>query len=375
MEKSNYGIFKFKIPSKDERKNALNLAGDSTLFKKLISSNIDSFYEPIQEPQDGDWLMMHKEFGQTYEEFARQSTNLVTKDKYVIYLVSLSFSENGLMNEEFITSLKIMTEAYYYGMKTVLLHKTYDLNKYKIKTMMNIESGKIQICSNQILGLLNNEIPKNAYCVIAFTDQDLFIDSGSNEQEVDTIDKTNNEDKINEEEENQINEGDEEEMENIEISNTFTFGLSFPKLRLSLFSFARYDPVFYTNQSDDNKNEDGVIEKYFSILLKRSCKVLVKEIALIMGLKNCIYYKCAFNGFYTMEEFDNKPLELCPICLKKVYVKITNREGKLNRMVNSTIIFDRWVKMKDTLEDYFTGLFEEEIQWYDSRIELLKDEV
>ncbi len=57
---------------------------------------------------------------------------------------------------------------------------------------------------------------------------------------------------------NQINEKDKGEMENIEISNAFIFGLSFP----------RYDPVFYTNQIEDNKKG-----------------------------KNCIYNKCAINGF------------------------------------------------------------------------------
>lgn len=358
-KEEEFGLYKFKIPRDSEYLNALGLAGESTLLKKILTNNIDSFYKKIQAPKKGDWLMNHKEFGQTFDEFSRSKPKLVSSPK-VIYLMSLSYSETTLMNIDFILGLKMIAEAYFFGMKVKLIQKVYDLGKYKIKTKINSESKKIQICANQILSFIYKDIPSNAYCMIAFTDQDLYLEE-MEEQEEENTDSQENEEKV-----------DSEEKES--ISHSFTFGLTYPKLSISIFSFARYDPLFYTNdKTSDSKNEN--MQKFFTILLKRSCRVLIKEISIMMNLKNCIYYDCAINGFSSMEEFDNKPFEVCPICLRKIYAIICSKKGSIARISNADILFERFVKIKDTLEDHFSGVFDEEIDWYKSRIDYLKDEI
>ncbi len=405
---TTYGIYKFKIPTKEEQISSLGLFGETSLLKKLLIPKGNQFYENLKPPKDGDWLMTHKEYGQTFDNFLSSNPNLINKEANTIYLVSLSFSDTAIMNSDFIMSLRIIAESYFYGMKIKLIYRTFDLSEYKIKTKMNIESNKIQINSNQILSLLYNEMPKDAYSMIAFTDQDLFIDNEQNiddnlqdqssyskedqneNEETDRIeenieeeakrDSKNSEDSkrsINQRNDNTSLNNDNENKslyKNIPISNSFTFGLSFPKLRISIFSFARYDPVFYTSQENKESNNEAIVEKYFSILQKRSCKVLIKEVGLMMGLKNCIYFKCSINGFYSMEEFDNKPLEPCPICLRKIYTVISSRDGKISKNLSPNILYDRWVKMKDSLEDYFIGIFEEELDWYKNRIDSIKDE-
>lgn len=409
---TTYGIYKFKIPTKEEQISSLGLFGETSLLKKVLLPKGNQFYDNLQPPKDGDWLMTHKEYGQTYDNFLSSNPNLIKKDANTIYLVSLSFSDTAIMNSDFIMSLRIMAESYFYGMKIKLIYRTFDLTEYKIKTKMNLESNKIQINSNQILSLLYNEMPNDAYSMIAFTDQDLFIDNDqvlsenlqdqscynkedeNENEETDRIEENieeeakkdskisdNSKRNVNQINDNTLlnNDNDNENenkslYKNIPISNSFTFGLSFPKLRISIFSFARYDPVFYTTQENKESNNEAIVEKYFSILQKRSCKVLIKEVGLMMGLKNCIYFKCSINGFYSMEEFDNKPLEVCPICLRKIYTVISSRDGKISKNLSTNILYDRWVKMKDSLEDYFIGIFEEELDWYRNRIDSLKDD-
>lgn len=489
VKQEEYGIFKFKIPNKHERTNAMGLAGESTLLKKLLTCKLDEYFEVVDIPEFGDWLMTHKEFGQTFEEYSKTSAKLMTKEKNIIYIVSISYSMSSNMNPDFIMGLKMLTESYFYGTRIKFINKFFDLNKYQISTKMNSESKKIQISSLQLASYIYQDIPNDAYCVIAFTDQDLFeIDYSETEEGNEGDEFPNNEEEYNEEDNNQysnenknMNEYDynnnisdnnteiknnpinetnintntnkeynikdtykdtfrisnnndnntnnnyedknnyhdminniqednntqeidknpkniikdtdiydnnaeniiqdeeipktDEIIGNMPISNTYTFGYSSVKQRIALFSFARYDPLFYTSEfNNDKKVGQDLIQKFFSILLRRSCKVLINKICLMMGLKNCIYYKCVMNGSNSMEEFDKKPLELCPVCLRKVFYVIGNK-SKNSRISNPNIIYDRTIKLRDTLNDYFSGSFDIEIDWFNSRVDDLVEEL
>ncbi len=81
------------------------------------------------------------------------------------------------------------------------------------------------------------------------------------------------------------------------------------------------------------------------------------------------------NGSNSMEEFDNRPLEFCPVCIRKVYYVISNKSGKNKRISNPEIIYDRTIKMRDTLSMYFTGVFDLESEWFDERVKDLEDEL
>lgn len=431
-KKVEYGIFKFKIPNKLERTNAMGLVGENTLLKKLLTCKLDYFYDLIKTPEYGDWLMLHKEFGQTFDEFSKTTMKPMTNERNTIYLVSIAYSNNSNMNPDFIMGLKMLTEAFFYGVKVKLINKVYDLNEYKLNTKMNVDSGKIQISSIQIASLLYQELPNDAYCVIAFTDQDLYNGSydddsvnydntepsqsninkkspnqensnlersniEENKEEVSNINsdkilkENNNENNKNNIEENDVNikknidskecnvvdqNGTVEVINNIPLSNSFAYEYSSVKQRVCVFSFARYDPLFYTSDFDKDKNGgQELIQKFFSILLKRSCKVLINKIGQMMGLKNCIYYSCCMNGSNSMEEFDNKPLEFCPVCIRKAYFVICNKSGKNKRISSPEIIYDRTVKLRDTLSMYFTGVFDLEAEWFDERVKTLEEEI
>lgn len=352
-----YGIFKFRVPTKEEQISAMGLAGESTLFKKMVSLDYEKYYDTIPAPDIGDWLMDHKEYGQTYDEYLRSAVIPVQSTKDTIYLAPLSCGEKANLDKGFVNSLVYMCEAYFYGMKVKLLDKQLDLMKYEID-IRQYDDTKVQINANQILAYLFKELPSDGYCLIAFTDKDLY----------------NNNDVIKPR--NYINKSESENV--INLYTNFCYGLSSWKGRVGVFSFARYDPLFYTNiQIKDSPKQQERIMKFFFILLKRACKVIIKEIAHMFGLKNCTFFLCNMNGFNSMEEFDKRPLEMCPVCLRKIYTNIILKSTQLDnqRVNNPLIIFDRFVKLRDALSENFFGIFEQETAWYEARIDSLKNEL
>ena len=101
-----YGLFHFKVPSIEERNSAIDMSGEGTLFKKLILTDLNSFYKPISPPNinekiDNNWLLSHKEYGQTYTEFIRtKSYYPYTSKNSKIYLVYLNFTKKVLVLEK-----------------------------------------------------------------------------------------------------------------------------------------------------------------------------------------------------------------------------------------------------------------------------------
>jgi hypothetical protein len=117
--------------------------------------------------------MDHKEYGQGHEEYMRSGIIPVENNRDTIYLAPLSCGEKGNLDQGFVNSLIFMCEAYFYGMKVKLLEKKLDLMRYEIDIRQYDES-KIQINANQILMYLFKELPSDAFCLIAFTDKDLY---------------------------------------------------------------------------------------------------------------------------------------------------------------------------------------------------------
>ena len=348
-----YGLFKFKLATKEEQISAMNLAGEATLFKKLIAANFDTFYENLSSPDIGDWLMEHKEYGQTHDEYMRSGIIPVSQERDTIYLTALSCGEKGNLDAAFVNSMLLVCESYFYGMKVKLLERPLDLMNYEIE-IRQIDEARLQINANHILMCLYKEIPSDAFCLVAFTDEDLYNES--------TVIKPRN----------YITKP------NKTITREFCYGLSSLKNRVGVFSFARYDPLFHSRQALKSKTKEEKLIKYFFVLLKRAAKVIVKEIAHLFGLKNCIYFRCNMNGFNSMEEFDQRPFEICPICLRKLYTNIIIRPSSFNyslRVHNPLLIYDRFIKLRDSLSETFTGIFDEEISWYNARLESLKDEI
>jgi archaemetzincin len=49
---------------------------------------------------------------------------------------------------------------------------------------------------------------------------------------------------------------------------------------------------------------------------------MAHEIGHLFGMKHCTFYNCLLNGCNSFEEFDSKPIYMCPVCLRKLQSNI-----------------------------------------------------
>ena len=255
-----------------------------------------SDFAPIPVPKSGDWLAEHRETGQTFDDFVRSAPPTPHGNRNKIYLQPLSeFPEKQSPSIE---TLKAYANAYF-SMEVELL-SPLDINKSDFKTRQNPYTGNRQILTMDILAFLKKRLPKDAFCALAITMEDLYPHPSWN----------------------------------------FVFGQASFQDRVGVFSFARYDPAFY----GEARGKD-----YHQVLLRRSCKVLVHEMAHMFGLDHCIFFRCVMNGSNHLQESDSRPLHLCPVCLRKLQFSIgfdvVNRYERLLRFYQEVGFQDetRWM--------------------------------
>ena len=99
----------------------------------------------------------------------------------------------------------------------------------------------------------------------------------------------------------------------------------------------------------------------------------------MFGLKNCIFFSCIMNGFGSMKEFDSRPIEVCPCCLRKIFTNIVRKYHRLDDgkrvSENDRLIFDRFNNVKNCLKENFKGIFDRELIWYEERFNSLNKEL
>ena len=224
-----------------------------------------SDFDRIPVPRPGDWLAVHPETGQPFDDFVKSRPNKPDEGRNRIYLQPLGeFPEDGGPSVETLREYA----ANYFVMDVVVL-PSLSITGRAITTRINPFTRNRQILTGDVLALLKKKLPADAFCLLAITMEDLYPHSSWN----------------------------------------FVFGQASLRERVGVFSFARYDPAFY----GEKRGED-----YQEILLRRSCKVLVHETAHIFSLRHCIFFKCVLNGSNHLQESDSRPLSLCPVCLRKL---------------------------------------------------------
>ena len=75
----------------------------------------------------------------------------------------------------------------------------------------------------------------------------------------------------------------------------YVFGQASSQDRVGIYSFARYDPLFWGEKRTPEAKVD---------LLIRSIGVLLHETCHMFGLSHCIYYRCLMNGANNLTESD-----------------------------------------------------------------------
>jgi archaemetzincin len=231
-------------------------------------------FKPMPAPGPHDWLANHRESGQTYNEYINSGFVKLIKImrdtmQGAIYLQPVGNFHTG--QGPSLDQLKEFAGAYF--ALDIRPLPPMKIKEHNFTTRINNFTGKRQLLTGDILNVLQNHIPHDAYCELAITMEDLYPDPSWN----------------------------------------FVFGQADPLNRVGVFSFARYDPLFNGNENPRD---------YRKLLLLRSCKVLAHEIGHMFGITHCIFYKCCLNGSNHLKESDSRPIHLCPVCLPKLHYSI-----------------------------------------------------
>lgn len=338
-----YGKFHFQIPNPYQRKASFDCSGETGLWNKSVHHEYTVFYQPIKPPGENDWLMIHKEHGQTFTEYKRFGCHQITKEREVIYIAPLSFNVNPAFDKSLLTAMVVLSQSYFFDMKIKLLN-------LKITTegvgFRYYEDGTYQLNANDIIEKLFHEKPDDGYCLICLTDIDLYSDV-------------------------RVIKPRKWIYYPPEYKNDFCYELISYKYFVSICSISRFDPNFSLKKEPETSEEK--ISFYFSFL-KRCAKLMIKNIGHLFGLKNCIFFVCIMNGFNSMKEFDSRPIEVCPCCLRKIFTTIARKYEDINdngRVRNDSLIIQRFKMIKSCLEENFTGIFDKELEWYNDRLDSL----
>jgi len=256
-------------------------------------SPIPECFHNIPDPiSSKDWLVVNKESRQTYNKWLRGWNDVRQPNTpNIIYLQPI-----GVFDTALLTNLSLFVSAYYPGIlvrigelititstpttQTISVPKINSrrkdtTNTTRILTWRQRKHGK-QYAIEPIIDALHLCKPKDAFCVIGVTMEDLYAN----------------------------------------IGDTFTVGLANKGAGVALFSFARYNPLFNVPSNISITNTTPTAPN--NILLQRSCKVLVHELAHLYGISHCVWYDCCMNGSGNLTEDYRQPLHFCPVCLRKL---------------------------------------------------------
>jgi archaemetzincin len=288
----------FEPPGPDVRRAAVGeLTGLPPVLHRAFSADASEF-EPIPKPGPHDWLTVHPESGQTFNEFKASGPNRPSDSRRVIYLQPLG--EFAADCSPPIEKLREFASAFF-ALKVKAL-PAVSLDASKFTTRHNPNTGNLQILASDVLDFLKARVPADAFCLLAITMEDLYPEASWN----------------------------------------FVFGQASLRERVGVYSFARYDPAFYGQPRGSD---------YETLFLRRSCKVLAHETGHMFGLAHCTFFNCLMNGSNHLVESDRRPLHLCPVCLRKLQWSMGFDVLERYRALERVIRADGFVGEADWLTD------------------------
>lgn len=294
---------KFAPPTASQRSAAAGPVDDlPEPFRRALEAG--EHFQPLPAPGPADWLANHPESGQTFEEFVRSHPNRPDQQRRKLYLEPIgSFRHSGAPA---LDQLLHFTAAFF-AMPALLL-PPIDLKLERAGVRRNPATGQIQLRTTDLLALLRQRLPGDAFALVGITMIDLYPDPRWN----------------------------------------FVFGQASPHERVGVYSFARYSPEFYGDRAAGDAR---------SLVLRRSVKVLAHETCHLFGMAHCIWYRCVMNGSNHLAEADARPLHLCPVDLRKLQWSIG---------------FDVAARYRRLLEFYAQAGFFDEAAWIESRLQFIE---
>ncbi len=220
------------------------------------------FFEPMKI-NEGDWLDVQKEPGETFEEYIVSSPTLPTDARRTIYIQPIG-TFTRLQSETIMKAAEYMRAFYSLPVKlnaTITLGNVPTDKKRLIKYRNNLQIRTSHFTDD----VLPKMLPADAAALIAFTNYDLYP----------------------------------------EPTWAFVFGQASLDKRVGVWSLYQFaDPI--TGKYDEER------------LLERTIKIAMHEVGHMFSMKHCTKYECLMSGTNHLLETDRRPLDNCPECLAKV---------------------------------------------------------
>ena len=228
-----------------------------------IIDSLKPMHKKMGPNKPGDWLLYHKEEGQTFKQYTASRPVRLTAQRNILYMVSI-----GEFDEKSKDILKATREfmKLFYGVEVKELEGIgLDSIPDSAKRTHPIW-GDEQILSTYILSsILKKKLPADGVAVIAFTPSDLWPGEDWN----------------------------------------FVFGQAALSDRVGVWSLYRL--------GDPKKDKAS-----YKQCLMRTMKVAVHETGHMFSLMHCTSYECGMCGCNSMQEADRRPVLFCPECVSKV---------------------------------------------------------
>ncbi len=226
----------------------------------LLDEKLRPLAHPLPPPRPGDWLAEHPEPGQTFDEYVDSRPVRKSDKLHTIYLCVV-----GDFNEAQRRILDLTQEylAVFFDCP-VKVKRQIALASIPAKAKRTHPSwGDPQVLTGYILHeVLEPERPTDALAYLALTASDLWPGRGWN----------------------------------------FVFGEANLRERVGVWSVYR----------------NGDPEVDFELCLRRTLSTASHETGHILGMAHCTAYSCLMNGSNHQEEKDRRPMQLCPVCLRKL---------------------------------------------------------
>jgi len=220
-------------------------------------------------PGPGDWLAIHHERGQSYEDYLRGNPARPTAKRDVIVLQPIGpFSPE---DAELLESLSAYLAAFY-QLRTRLA-EPLPLPNLGMRARNVDGEVLVQYRADLIENGLKPRLPPDAVAYLGITMSDLFAD----------------------------------------WAWEYIFGLASLEQRVGVFSLARYQPAA-VGEADTPAARRR--------MLRRALIVMSHEAGHMFSLPHCTAYHCLMNGVGSLDELDRSTLWLCPDCLRKLYFSI-----------------------------------------------------
>ncbi|XP_025909928.1 archaemetzincin-1 [Nothoprocta perdicaria] len=286
------------------------------LYVKAFSSAEKLFLSEAYNPQRTlfcsllirtafDWLLSHPDAPEDFETFyhsmLRRKQNFYRKH---IYLQPIDLTE-GPAGLSLLDSLQSCVESFFLGLRVKCL-PSIPVSSIHCCYRHCRDSDRVQLHADGILNFLKNNKPMDALCVLGLTLLDLYPCE----------------------------------------TWSFTFSKFLPGQEVGVCSFARFSgdfppsgcsnwtPLVQKEGPCEASRESRERTVPFSALeMVQCCKVTCHEICHLMGLGTCRWLQCIMQGALSLDEALLRPLEPCPICLRKlqhvVGFKLVERYRKL----------------------------------------------